>query len=103
MMGKDKNKETATSSETITSPRDACQSNRDLSWNREARDATLAKTIAEAVAKEMAKAHAQYQALLIDRSAAVILTSLKVTSGANGFKVMDPSDWTKDKAIYQRW
>ena len=30
-------------------------------------------------------------------------TSLKVTSGAKGFKVMDPFDWTKDKAIYQRW
>ena len=51
----------------------------------------------------MAKAHAQYQALLNDRGAAAIPTSLKVTSGANGFKVMDPSDWTKDKAIYQRW
>ena len=51
----------------------------------------------------MAKAHAQYQALLNDRSAAVIPTSLKVTSGANGFKVMDPFNWTKDKAIYQRW
>ena len=62
-----------------------------------------AKTIAKAVAREMAKAHAQYQALLNDRSAAVIPTSLKVTSGANGFKVMDPFDCTKDKAIYQRW
>ena len=51
----------------------------------------------------MAKAHAQYQALLNDRSAAVIPTSLKVTSRANGFKVMDPFDWIKDKAIYQRW
>ena len=51
----------------------------------------------------MAKAHAQYQALLNYRSAAVIPTSLKETSGANGFKVMDPFDWTKDKAIYQRW
>ena len=51
----------------------------------------------------MAKAHAHYQALLNDRNAAVIPTSLKVTSGANGFKVMDPFDWTKDKAIYQRW
>ena len=29
-------------------------------------------------------------------------TSLKVTFGANGFKVMDPFDWTKDKATYQR-
>ena len=110
MMGKDKNKdkehqdgETATSGETITSPQDAHQSNRDLSWDREARDAALAKTIVKAVTREMAKVHAQYQALLNDRSAAVIPTSLKVTSGANGFKVMDPFDWTRDKAIYQRW
>ena len=110
-MEKDKSKdkehldgETATtSSKTITSPRDACQSNRDLSRNREARDAALAKTITKAVAREMAKAHAHYQALLNDRNAAVIPTSLKVTSGANGFKVMDLFDWTKDKAIYQRW
>ena len=106
-MGKDKNKEqdgeTAASAESITSPWDAHQTNRDLSWEREARDAALAKTIAEAVAREMAKAHVHYQVLLIDRSAPVIPTSLKVTSGANGFKVMDPFDWTKDKAIYQRW
>ena len=110
MMGKDKNKdkehqegETAVSSKTITSPQDAHQSNRDLSQDRKARDAALAKTITKAVTREMAKAHAQYQALLNDRSTAVIPTSLKVTSGANGFKVMDPFDWTKDKAIYQRW
>ena len=51
----------------------------------------------------MAKVHAHYQALLNDRSAPVIPTSLKVTSRANGFKVIDPFDWTKDKAIYQRW
>ena len=51
----------------------------------------------------MAKAHAHYQALLNERSTAVIPTNLKVTYGANGFKVMDPFDWTKDKAIYQRW
>ena len=70
-MGKDKNKdrehqdgETATSSKTITSPRDAHQSNRDLSRDQEARDTTLAKTIAKAVTREMAKVHVQYQALL---------------------------------------
>ena len=106
-MGKDKNKEqdgeTSASAESITSPQDACQTNRDLSQEREAWDATLAKTITKAVAREMAKAHAHYQALLNERSAPVIPTSLKVTSGANGFKVMDPFDWTKDKAIYQRW
>ena len=51
----------------------------------------------------MAKAHVHYQALLNDRSTPVIPTSLKVNSRANGFKVMDPFDCTKDKAIYQRW
>ena len=100
-MGKDKNKEqdgeTSASAESITSPWDAHQTNRDLSQEREAWNATLAKTIAEAVAREMAKPHAHYQALLNERGAPVIPTSLKVTSGANGFKVMDPFDWTKDK------
>ena len=95
--------ETTTSSETITSPWDACQSNRDLSWDCDTQDAALAKTITEAVTREMAKAHAHYQALLNERGTATIQTSLKVTSGANGFKVMGPFDWTKDKAIYQRW
>ena len=92
MMGKDKTKdkehqdgETTASSETVTSPWDACQSNRNISRDQEARDAALAKTITEAVTREMAKAHAHYQALLNDRSAAVIPTSLK------------------DKVIYQRW
>ena len=95
-MGKDKNKEqdgeTATSAKSITCPWDAHQTNRDLSQEREARDTTLAKTITEAVAREMAKTRAHYQALLNDRSTPVIPTSLKVTSGANGFKVMDPFD-----------
>ena len=98
-MGKDKNKEqdgeTAISAENITSPQDSHQTNRDLSWEREARDAALAKTITEAVAREMAKARVHYQALLNERITAIIPTSFKVTSGANGFKVMD-------KAIYQR-
>ena len=106
MGNKDKNKEQdgeATSTKSITSPQDAHHTNRDLSQEREAQDAALAKKITEAVAREMAKVHAHYQALLSERSTAVIPTSLKVTSRANGFKVMDPFDWTKDKAIYQRW
>ena len=113
-MGKDKAKDkeqhdgkTTASSKTITSPidthRDARQSNRDLSRDHKAQDAALAKTITEAVTREMAKAHAHYQAILDGRGAATIQTSLKVSSGANGFKVMDPSDWIKDKSIYQRW
>ena len=106
-MGKDKTKEQdgepTTSAKSITSPRKAHHTNRDLSQERKAQDTALAKTIDEAVAREIAKAHAHYQALLNERSATVIPTSLKVTSGANGFKVMDFFDWTKDKAIYQRW
>ena len=51
----------------LTSPWDACQAATDVSWEREARDTALAKQVAEAVAREMAKAHAHYQALLNDR------------------------------------
>ena len=111
MGNKDKNKdqgESAAATERaledgITSPRDACHANRDLSQEREARDAALAKRVAEAIAREMAKGHVHYQAILNERGAAAMPTSLKMTSGALGFKVMDPFDWTKDKAIYQRW
>ena len=105
-MGKDKTKdgETATSSET----------NRDHRRDQEARDAALAKTIAEAVAREtqtiaevvareMAKAHVQYQANINENRAPTLLTTLKVTSGSNGFRIMDPFNWTRDKTIHQRW
>ena len=51
----------------------------------------------------MAKAHAHYQAILNEKGAATLPTSLKISSGSHGFKVMDPFDWTKDKSIYQRW
>ena len=51
----------------------------------------------------MVKAHAHYKAILNERGADTLQTSLKVSSGAKGFKVMGPFDWTKDKYIYQRW
>ena len=105
-MGKDKTKdgETATSSKT----------NRDHSQNQEARDTTLAKTITEAVtretqtiaevvAREMAKAHVQYQATINENCTPTLPTTLKVTSGSNGFRIIGPFDWTRDKTIYQRW
>ena len=47
----------------------------------------------------MAKAHAHYHGLLNERSAAAMPTSLKMTSGTLGFKVVDPFDWTKDKTL----
>ena len=94
---------------------DAAAENRDHIQDQEAaRDAALARTIAEAVAREtqsiaevftrqMEKAHAQYQDLLKDSRAAALPTTLKVTSGSDGFRVMDPFDWTMDKNVYQRW
>ena len=51
----------------------------------------------------MAKTHAHYQAILNEKGAATLPTSLKISSGSHGFKVMDPFNWTKDKSIYQRW
>ena len=105
-MGKDKTKDgdAATSSET----------NRDHSQDQEARDTAIAKTITEAVAREtqtiaeivtrqMAKAHVQYQATVNENHTPTLPTTLKVTSGSNGFRIMDPFDWTRDKSIYQRW
>ena len=112
---------------------DAAANNKDHSRDREAaRDAVLAKTITEAVAqqtqsitemfakqnreaaketqsvaeaftRQMEKAHVQYQDLLKETHAAALPTTLKVTSLTDGFKVMDPFDWTLDKNVYQRW
>ena len=42
----------------------AHHTNRDLSWERKAKDTTLAKQVVEAIAREMTKVHAHYQALL---------------------------------------
>ena len=101
-MGKDKNKDgkTAATSETQDGHQDT---RRDHSQDQEVRDATLAQTIAEAVTREVAKAHVHYQVILNEKGAATIQTNLKVSSGSHGFKVMDPFNWPKDKSIYQRW
>ena len=106
-MGKDKTKDGDVATSTA-------KTNRDHSQDQEARDAMLARTITKAVAwetqsitevftRQMEKAHAQYQDLLKESHAAALLTTLKVTSGSDGFRVMDPFDWTMDKSVYQRW
>ena len=106
------------------------ETNRDHSQDREAsRDAALAKTIAEAVAlqtksivelfskqkaeetqsiteafsRQMEKAHAQYEKLFKESHTPTLPTTLKVTLSSEGFRVMDPFDWTMDKDVYQRW
>ena len=104
MVNKDKDKEQTSEGvlgNSALSPQDAWQTNRDLSCERKARNTTLAKQVVEAIAREMAKAHAHNQALLNEGSAAAMPKSLRMTSRTLGFKVMDPFDWTKDKAIYQ--
>ena len=94
-MGKDKHKDGETAA--------SCETNRDHSQDQEARDAALAQTITEAVAREMEKTHVHYQAIINEKGTTTLPTSLKISSGSHGFKVMDPFDWTKDKTIYQRW
>ena len=102
-MGKDKTKDGDAAASTETK--------RDHSQDQEARDATIAKTITQAVAREtqtiaevfareMAKAHAQYQDIIKESHTPTLPTTLKVTSGLNGFRIMDPFDWTMDKTIY---
>ena len=101
--------------------------------DQESRDTTLAKTIATAVAvalaqqkseetqsiteavaqqtksiadvfqRQMEETRAQYEELLKASHAQNFTSTLKVTSSTDGFRVMDPFDWTADKSIYQRW
>ena len=91
--------------------------------DQESRDAALARTIAEAVAlqtksiveifskqkaeetqslteafqRQMDKMHAQYEELLKASRTQNFPSTLKVTSSSEGFRVMDPFDWTMDK------
>ena len=72
------------------------------------------KTIAEAVAqqtqaitdvfhRQMEETQVQYEELLKASRAQNFTSTLMVTSSTDGFRVMDPFDWTADKNIYQRW
>ena len=96
-MGKDKNKDKehhdgeTTASET-NSPWDGCQdSRRDLSQDQEVRDAALVQTITEAVTREMAKAHAHYQAILNERGTETLQTSLKYLQEQMVLRLWTPS------------
>ena len=53
--------------------------------------------------RQMEETRVQYQELLKASCAQKLSSTLKVTSGTNGFRVMDAFDWTNDKNIYQRW
>ena len=123
MGNRSKDENAATSNNTRD--RDQESNSRD----QDTRDASLARIIAEAVAqqtksiveavsrqkseetqaltdvfqRQMEETRAQYQELLKASCAQKLSSTLKVTSGTNGFRVMDAFDWTNDKNIYQRW
>ena len=61
------------------------------------------QSITEAFTRQMEKAHAQYEKLFKESCTAALPTTLKVTSSSDGFRAMDPFDWTMDKDVYQRW
>ena len=61
------------------------------------------KSITETFQRQMEKTHAQYEEFLKASRAQNFPSTLKVTSSSEGFRVMDPFDWTMDKNIYQRW
>ena len=61
------------------------------------------KSITETFSRQMEKTHAQYEEILKASRAQNFPSTLKVTSSSEGFRVMDPFDWTLDKNIYQRW
>ena len=74
----------------------------------------MAKAIAEAVAqqtqaiadvfqRQMEETRVQYEELFKASRTQNFTSTLKVTSSTDGFRVMDPFDWTADKNIYQRW
>ena len=61
------------------------------------------KSIADVFQRQMEETRVQYEELLKASHAQNFTSTLKVTSSTDGFRVMDPFDWTADKNIYQRW
>ena len=61
------------------------------------------QSLTEAFQRQMEKTHAQYEEILKASHAQNFPSTLKVTSSSEGFRVMDPFNWTQDKNIYQRW
>ena len=61
------------------------------------------QSLTEAFQRQMEKMHTQFDELLKANRTQNFPSTLKVTSSSEGFRVMDPFDWTMDKDIYQRW
>ena len=110
-MGKDKARDE--NAATSSDPRNHEQESRDMALARtiaQAVDeaftkqkANETKFITETFTRQMEKTQAQYEELLKASRAQNFPSTLKVTSSSEGFRVMDPFDWTRNKNIYQRW
>ena len=61
------------------------------------------QSLTEAFQRQIEKTHAQFDEILKASRAQNFPSTLEVTSSSEGFRVMDPFDWTMDKDIYQRW
>ena len=61
------------------------------------------QSLTEAFQRQMEKTHVQYEEILKASHALNFTSTLEVTSSSEGFRVMDPFNWTQDKNIYQRW
>ena len=112
-MGKDKTRDENAAASSNAKDRDQ-ESRNANSQDQDTRDTSLARAIAEAVAqqtqaiadvfqRQMDETWAQYEELFKASCAQNFTSTLKVTSSTDGFRVMDPFDWTADKSIYQRW
>ena len=74
-----------------------------VAWALAKQKAEETQSVTEAFTRQMEKTHVQYEKLLKETRAQALPSTLKVTSGTDGFRVMDPFDWTMDKNIYPRW
>ena len=61
------------------------------------------QSLTDVFQRQMEETCAQYEELLKASRAQNFTSTLKVTSSTDGFRVMDPFDWTMDKNIYPRW
>ena len=61
------------------------------------------QSLTDVFQRQMEETRAQYEELLKASRTQNFTSTLKVTSSTDGFRVMDPFDWTSDKSIYQRW
>ena len=103
-MGPSKDKEQTSDGARGNSTTDAAHDAHQASWDQShERAADIDKLVVGAITRETAKTTATFTAILNERTAANMPTTLQVTSRALGIKAMDPFDWTKDEAIYQRW